>query len=423
MAQTQPAPGSAPGKFPWVVILAVLGGSMATAEIISGSMLPLMATGLNTSEGMVGQAVTASAIMAILTSLSIGNITRDYDRRHLLIVFTLFLAISNLGVGLAANVWVMLVARLFLGVAIGIVWGLIPAIVLRLAPPGQFARSFTSVMLGVSAASVIAAPVSASLGAALSWRVVYMGATCLAIGAVMLLIFAFPSLPAPANRNVGKRDLGATLALPGMLTGMLGVVLIFGGAQAFFGYLVPFLESVTGLGPSAISLVLLIFGISGLFGTLMASRTLSISLYGVLVATPAMLATLLGLLLAFGHKAFPAMVILGFWSLGRAHIGVAANAWIAFEFPDHVEGAGGILVAAIQGSMMIGAVLGGVLIDNVSAEAPPLAGAILLAIGAVYCFFMMKPRAPLAAEEDADPLISPDLLSPESPLIAGEELA
>src|SRR5690606_36696639 len=79
MAQTQPAPGSAPGKFPWVVILAVLGGSMATAEIISGSMLPLMATGLNTSEGMVGQAVTASAIMAILTSLSIGNITRDYD--------------------------------------------------------------------------------------------------------------------------------------------------------------------------------------------------------------------------------------------------------------------------------------------------------------------------------------------------------
>lgn len=423
MVQTLQSPGLAPGKLSWILILAVLGGSMATAEIISGSMLPLMATGLRTSEGMVGQAVTASAIMAILTSLSIGKITRDYDRRHLLIVFTLFLIISNLGVGFAPNVWVMLVARLFLGVAIGIVWGLIPAIVLRLAPPGQFARSFTSVMLGVSAASVIAAPLSASLGAAFSWRVVYMGATGLAVGAVLLLIFAFPSLPAPVHSTIGKRDLGATLALPGMLSGMLGIVLIFGGAQAFFGYLVPFLESITGLRPSAISLVLLIFGISGLFGTLMASRTLSISLYGVLVATPAVLAILLGLLLAFGHMAVPAMMILGLWSFGRAHIGVAANAWIALEFPDHVEGAGGILVAAIQGSMMIGAMLGGVLIDNVSAEAPPTAGAILLAVGAVYCFFVMKPRSPLADEVLADPLSSPELMSPETPLLAGEELA
>lgn len=423
MAQMQDTPEPIRSKLPWVLILAILGGSMATAEIISGSMLPLMAAGLNTSEGMVGQAVTASAIMAILTSLSIGRITKDYDRRKLLIVFTLFLVISNLGVGLAPNVWVMLVARLFLGVAIGIVWGLIPAIVLRLAPPGQFARSFTSVMLGVSAASVIAAPLSASLGAALSWRVVYLGATVLAVAAVLLLIFAFPSLPAPARSNLGKRDLGATLALPGMISGMLGVVLIFGGAQTFFGYLVPFLESITGLGPSAVSMALLIFGISGLFGTLMASRTLSISIYGVLVASPALLAVLLGLLLIFGHRVIPAMVILGFWSFGRAHVGVAANAWIAFEFPEHVEGAGGILVAAIQGSMMIGAMLGGILIDNVSAEAPPLAGAILLATGATYSFFMMKPKKSGLVEEHENLLQSPVTISLDSPENIADELA
>ena len=39
--------------------------------------------------------------------------------------------------------------------AIGIVWGLMPAVVLRLAPPGAFPHSFARVMLGVAAAGVI----------------------------------------------------------------------------------------------------------------------------------------------------------------------------------------------------------------------------------------------------------------------------
>lgn len=406
---------------PWVLVLSILGAAMATAEIISGSMMPLMATGLNTTEGMVGQAVTASAIVAIITSLSIGKIAGNHDRRKIMIVLTLFLIASNFGIAIAPNVWFMLASRLLLGAAIGIIWGLIPATVLRLAPKGQFARSFSTVMIGVAVASVIGAPLAAYVGAAISWRVVYAAATGLAVLALVLMITTFP--PLPARPGVLDRDLRGTLRLPGLISGMAGIMLLFGGAQAFFGYMVPFLESVTGLGANGISVALLLTGLCGMAGTMLAPKSLGRSIYGVMVAAPAAMAVLLGALQIGGHIVAFALAVLMVWSFARAHIGVGANAWIAHNFSEQAEGAGGILVAVIQGSMMLGAILGGLLIDNIGANAPPAAGAIILSIGAVYCFFAMRPRSLLTTNTQPVALQTPTSGPIEVPTPVTDELA
>ncbi len=375
----------------WMGVLAMLGAAMVTAEIISGSMMPLMAEGLGTSEGMIGQAVTASAIVAIFTSLSIGKLCGNHDRRTILIVMSLFLVVSNLGVAFAPSVWIMLAFRLVLGAAIGIVWGLMPAVVLRLAPPGAFPRSFARTMLGVAAAGVIAAPSAAYLGDLFSWRAVYLGATVLAVIATAMLVLWIPSLP--AEHGTRERNLRGTLRLPGLLVGMAGVMLMFGGMQSFFGYLVPFLESVTGLEPAGVSVALLLYGVMGTAGNLIAPRFLNKSIRWTLVIASATMSALLLLLLGAGSLVLPTVLILMAWACARSHVGVGANSWIAHTFPDHLEGAGGILVAVIQGSMMIGAIVGGVLIDSVGANAPPVASALLLGLAAVHITFAMKPRS------------------------------
>lgn len=407
-----------PRPSPIILVLAVLGAAIATSEILPGSMMPLMATGLNTSEGMIGQAVTASAIVAIITSLSISRIAGNRDRRLILIALTITLVISNIGVVTAQSVWIMLASRLLLGATVGIIWGLVPAIVLRLAPEGQFARSFATVLVGVSIAGVIAAPLAAYIGAMFGWRSVYLGATALALVALGMLVVTFP--PMPTRPGTLKRNLGSTLRLPGLIPGMAGIMLLFGGLQAFNGYLVPFLESVTGLGAGAISITLLLIGVAGLLGTLIAPRLLAISIYKVMVLAPAMLVVLMGILLISGHLVLPAAAILAMWSLARAHIGVGANAWVAQNYADHAEGAGGILVAVIQGSMMLGAILGGVLIDTTGARAPLVAGAILLGLGSVHCFQALRPLAP---DDDIEPLHSPTTTLVETQIVIEDEPA
>lgn len=396
MPRTHINPGSRTFSVGWIGVLAMLGAAMVTAEIISGSMMPLMAEGLNTSEGMIGQAVTASAIVAIFTSLSIGKLCGNHDRRLILVVMSIFLAASNLGVALSPNVWSMLAARLLLGVAIGIVWGLMPAVVLRLAPEGEFPHAFASVVLGVAAAGVIAAPSAAYLGDLFSWRAVYAGATVLALLATVMLAVWLPSLPArPGGLN---RDLRGTFRLPGLVAGMVGVMLMFGGMQTFFGYLVPFLESVTRLEPSGVSLTLLLYGLLGTAGNMVAPRSLKRSIRWTLVIASATMSVLLLVLLVSGSFFIPTLLALMVWAAARSHVGVGANSWLAHTFPDHLEGAGGILVAVIQGSMMIGAIIGGVLIDSVGASAPAAASALILGIGAVYIVYAMKPTTVHAPE-------------------------
>lgn len=387
-----------------ILVLAILGAAMVTAEILSGSMMPQMARGLGTSEGMIGQAVTVTALVAIVTSLSIGSIAGNRDRRQILIMYTGVLAASNLRVALAPNVWLMLTARLLLGLSIGMVWGMLPAVVLRLSAPGEFARTFVRVVLGVSAAGVVVAPLAAWLGDLIGWRVVYVGATALALIALTLLVISFPTLP--AKPGVFDRDLRGTLRLPGLIAGMSGLTLIFAGSQAFLGYQVPFLNQITGFGTREVSLSLLLTGISGVIGTVMASRLLGISIYGVLVIAPAAMAIMLGVLWVVGDRGVLTVPTLMVWIGLRALIGVAVNAWVAHSFPAQVEGAGGILVAVIQGSMMLGAILGGVLIDTTSANALPIAGGIILAIATVVCLRVLKPRptAPILLEELATPL-------------------
>jgi predicted MFS family arabinose efflux permease len=284
----------------------------------------------------------------------------------------------------------MLASRLLLGAAIGIIWGLMPAVVLRLAPEGEFPRSFASVVLGVAAAGVIAAPSAAYLGDLFSWRAVYLGATALAMLATVMLAVWFPSLPAqPGALN---RDLRGTLRLPGLMAGMVGVMLMFGGMQTFFGYLVPFLESVTRLEPSGVSLTLLLYGLLGTAGNLVAPRSLKKSIRWTLVVASATMSALLLILLTAGSFFLPTLLALMVWAFARSHVGVGANSWLAHTFPDHLEGAGGILVAVIQGSMMIGAIIGGVLIDSVGARAPAAASAVILAIGAIHIMYAMKPK-------------------------------
>jgi len=84
------------------------------------------------------------------------------------------------------------------------------------------------------------------------------------------------------------------------------------------------------------------------------------------------------------------VALLGVWGLGVGVVGVGWSTWLARDYPDHAEAGGGILVAIIQGSMMIGALLGGELIDANGPTAPPIASIVIPAIGAVYTVFALR---------------------------------
>lgn len=99
---------------------------------------------------------------------------------------------------------------------------------------------------GVSAATIAAAPLGSYFGDLLGWRDVFRMAALLGLLALAGQFFTLPRM-APSGQT-RLRTLFDVLMRPRVGLGMLAAALVFTGHFAFFTYIRPFLETVTGVG-------------------------------------------------------------------------------------------------------------------------------------------------------------------------------
>jgi predicted MFS family arabinose efflux permease len=84
------------------------------------------------------------------------------------------------------------------------------------------------------------------------------------------------------------------------------------------------------------------------------------------------------ILLAAGHELWAVAPVMIAWGALNSAIPVAWSAWLTKGIADEPESGGGLMVGSIQLSIMIGAALGGSLLDRFSIAATLIGGAILL---------------------------------------------
>ena len=150
---------------------------------------------------------------------------------------------------------------------------------------------------------------------------------------------------------------------------MLAVGLLFAGHFALFTYLRPFLETVTGVSVTALSLILLIIGLAGLAGTYLIGLLLRRGLYGLLISMPLVMAAIgLGLVI-LGWSVVAVAILLALWGLIATAAPVGWWTWMSKVLPDDAEAGGGLMVAVIQLSITLGASVGGLLLDSVGYRA------------------------------------------------------
>src|SRR4051812_2173333 len=123
----------------------------------------------------------------------------------------------------------------------------------------------------------------------------------------------------------------------------MAVSLLFVGQFALFTYLRPFLETVTGVSVSALSLILLALGLSGLAGTYLICFVVKTRLYGLLVAMPLALAAIAVALIAVGSSAIATGALLALWGFIATAAPVGWWTWLSRTLPDDAESGGGLM--------------------------------------------------------------------------------
>ena len=364
-----------------VFALTLCVATLIASEFMPVSLLTPIATDLHLTAGQAGQAISVSGIFAVLTSLSLSALTARMDRRTLLLGLTGLMIASGLIVALAPSFAMLIVGRALLGIVIGGFWSMSAATVMRLVPEDQVPRALALLNGGTALATTIGAPLGSYLGQYIGWRGAFAAVAPLAAITLAWLVATLPAMPSRVRADFAAPF--KVLRAPVVACGMAAVALFFMGRFALFTYLRPFLETVTRVDVSTLSLMLLVLGVAGLVGTMPIGRAVKANLYGTLIALPVAMAVVTVGLIALGGSTVATAFLLAAWGLLGTAAPVGWWTWLSKTLPDDAEAGGGLMVAVIQLAITLGAGGGGLLFDASGYQASFAASAVILCASAV----------------------------------------
>ncbi|WP_218149821.1 MFS transporter [Variovorax sp. OV084] len=363
--------------------------ALIASEFMPVSLLTPLASDLKVTEGMAGQGIAISGVFAVVTSLSISAIAGRIKRKTLLLSLTAMMCLSGAIVAMAPNYVTYMAGRALIGVVVGGFWSMSAATAMQLVPPSKVARALAIFNGGNALATVVAAPLGSYLASIVGWRGAFF---CLVPVAVIAFVWQWFSLPAMQAQTRAKGSLNVFRLFKNrrVVLGMLAVGVFFMGQFALFTYLRPFLETVTRVNVSTLSLVLLTLGAAGFIGTTVIGRFLKLGFYGTLTTIPVLMAAIAVALIAVGTSVPATTVLLGIWGLVATAAPVGWWLWIARTLPQDAEAGGGLMVAVVQLSIALGSTLGGLLFDGSGYQSTFAFSAGLLLVGAFLVFLTAR---------------------------------
>ncbi|MCS6554762.1 MFS transporter [Curtobacterium flaccumfaciens] len=390
----------------WLSVTSVALGSfvLVLSEFLPIGLLPAIADDLDVGIGTAGLMVVATGLVGAVAAPVVTVLTSRLDRRVVLVSLTVLLVIADGLAAIAPSFWVLLIARMLLGVGIGGFWAIGAGIAGRLVRPELTIRATSLITAGVSVATVVSLPLGALVSSLASWRLGFVIGGTLGLVALVLQLAMLPRIP--AQQRVRFATLGSLLRVPRARVGLIAAAFVFAAQFAAYTYIAPYLQQLVGVGPDTVTIALLVFGVAGIIGNFAAGFTLDRSVLGTIGASKFVLAAAVVLLPLLAHSVVGVFVLLVVWGLVWGALPLGMQTWMSTASPAGSETGLALFVTTIQLALAAGSVLGGAAVSSFGLAADFwLAGGVAI-VGAVVLVAMglrKSSAVPVVEPVAADP--------------------
>ncbi|MGN7222730.1 MFS transporter [Curtobacterium flaccumfaciens] len=390
----------------WLSVTSVALGSfvLVLSEFLPIGLLPAIADDLDVGIGTAGLMVVATGLVGAVAAPVVTVLTSRLDRRVVLVSLTVLLVVADGLAAIAPSFWVLLIARMLLGVGIGGFWAIGAGIAGRLVRPELTIRATSLITAGVSVATVVSLPLGALVSSLASWRLGFVIGGALGVVALVLQLAMLPRIP--AQQRVRFATLGSLLRVPRARVGLIAAAFVFAAQFAAYTYIAPYLQQLVGVGPDTVTIALLVFGVAGIVGNFAAGFTLDRSVLATIGASKFVLAAAVVLLPLLAHSVAGVFVLLVVWGLVWGALPLGMQTWMSTASPAGSETGLALFVTTIQLAIAAGSVLGGAAVSSFGLAADFwLAGGVAI-VGAVVLVAMglrKSSAVPVVEPVAADP--------------------
>ncbi|TWF78305.1 DHA1 family inner membrane transport protein [Pseudonocardia hierapolitana] len=297
------------------------------------------------------------------------------------------------------------VARTTVGALHGLFVAVGFVLAMSIVPPERMGRAISVVVSGLFVSTALGVPLGTLVGQVLGWRGSF---TAVAVLGVVALIATLVVIPSMSSTGGGAGSQARYAFAPRVLAALLMNALAFAAVYSALTYIVPFLESITGISGALISVFLLAYGVAAAVGSFAggrfadqdAARTLIVGAIGVAVS----------LLVLYLAGTIAALVALALLALGSFAMGMVPS--LQYRVVS-LAGPGGQLasslpVSAANVGIALGAYGGGVAIGSSTASSAVIIGLIIamVSIPVAWATSFLKPPATADA---AEPVVAADV--------------
>lgn len=364
----------------WLAIIAIALGafSISLAEFLPVGLLYEISRSFDVSEGTAGITVTSTSILAAIAgpilTIAIGRL----DRRVVVLGLSLLLIVSNVLSMSTTHFFVLVIARIILGLSVGGFWAVAMTAQAKLVPQEKVAKATSIVLGGFGIGTVISVPLASFMAAHFDLRNVFMVGCILAIAVFIIQLILQPRIP--MEQGVRGKDFLELLKMRKVITVFVIAILVVGGQFAAYTYITPFFQQVTGTGPSLLSAILLVYGIVSFLSNFAAGFIAERSLKGLLVGTVVIfLISLLGISL-FGHNVVISIIAFIIWAIAWGMAPLGLQLLVFSTAGNAIEAMSPIYVGIYQLSVSLGALIGGLAVDTINVTSAMWLGAFSFAL-------------------------------------------
>jgi predicted MFS family arabinose efflux permease len=332
------------------------------AFVLSGILQPL-ARELGISVAAAGQVMTAYAVATAILAPVLVLLTAKWPRKQAIQLALGLFTLGNLVSALATDLTVLLLGRILMGAG-AMFTAAVSAYAVTLVAPALRGRALSTVFLGMSISYAVALPIGAWLGFTYGWHMPVWLCFAASLAALLAATVLLPK--GVVTQSASFAGFKSAAKQSAVLRVWLRTLLFFIAIFSVFAYVGPVLLALNAMSSVTLSVVLALFGMAGIAGTLLGGwgndrfgslRTIRVQL-AVLVSMMCLLPLTQGNLVA-------TVVIMVVW--GTAGFGLTApqQSRLVSLSPTQAP-----LLLSLNSSMLylgtaLGAVVSGALIQSV----------------------------------------------------------